>query len=470
MKLVAVSVVKNEADIIEAFVRHTTARLDRHLIFDHQSTDGTREILAELVREGLPVELFAGQAATNLQQQRSNFLTRVAFSEYDADWVFPLDADEILVAADRPAIERALAGGSADQPLALGLHNFLPTQRDDQTIQNPVVRLQYRQRHADGTCKVVVPRALGIRPEVSAGKGSHTLFEGERAIEARRTDAVWLAHFALRDPVQQMLRVATAELQRLSRGRIHAGLDTHYRLGFQLLAENPEEFLALVEQPSESLVLDPVPYASEPLRYSRPVSALSRGVRAFLPFLEMLARNHGRLVDGVLDPGAAVDGETIQRLDVAKIAPIERQSREAFSGFNPIAGWEIEEGPVPSAFLPKFHWATAPETVLELPADGDCTAWLTAELLTYVDGQVTTVVLNGADVHRHAFAHVNQKDMLSLPLKLHAGANHLVFRHDGWLRSAHDPRKLAVIFLGLRVTPEVNRGATFRPETNERRA
>jgi hypothetical protein len=42
MRLVAVSVVKNEADIIEAFVRHTRAWVDHHLIFDHDSTDGTR--------------------------------------------------------------------------------------------------------------------------------------------------------------------------------------------------------------------------------------------------------------------------------------------------------------------------------------------------------------------------------------------------------------------------------------------
>ena len=43
MRLVAVSIVKNEADIIEAFVRHTLAWVDHHLVFDHDSTDGTRE-------------------------------------------------------------------------------------------------------------------------------------------------------------------------------------------------------------------------------------------------------------------------------------------------------------------------------------------------------------------------------------------------------------------------------------------
>lgn len=452
MKLVAVSVVKNEADIIEAFVRHTAAWMDQHLIFDHQSTDGTREILGELAREGLPIQLFSGQAAGNLQQARSNFLTRAAFAEHAADWVFPLDADEILVAASRMKLEQALENGSPDQPLILGLHNFLPSQSDDKSIPNPVLRLRHRQRHADGTSKVVVPRALGLRSEVNAGKGSHTLFAGTRALEARRTGDAWLAHFALRDPVQQMLRVTTAELQRLSRGHVHAGLDTHYRLGFQLLRENPEEFFAIVERPADSLVLDPVPYHGGTLRYSRAVSDLARGTRAFLPFLETLARNHGRLVDGIAEPAADLDRETIQVLDPAKIPPVDNRASPAFSGFTPVAGWEQEEGPVPSAFLPRFHWTTAPETALDIPAASDRTAWLNTELLTYAEAQVTTIVLNGAEVLRHVFTQINQKDTIVLPLKLRAGVNRLAFRHRSWLRSAHDARKLAVIFLSLRVS------------------
>ena len=78
MRLVAVSIVKNEADIIEAFVRHTHAWVDHHLVFDHDSTDGTREILQALRAEGLPLELFTDDAIGKLQQYRSNHLSRLA--------------------------------------------------------------------------------------------------------------------------------------------------------------------------------------------------------------------------------------------------------------------------------------------------------------------------------------------------------------------------------------------------------
>ena len=71
-----------------------------------------------------------------------------------------------------------------------------------------------------------------------------------------------------------LLRVVTAELQKLSRGKAHEGLDTHYRLGFQLLAEDADLFFSTVLQPAERLQLDPVTYRGEALRYSPTVSAL----------------------------------------------------------------------------------------------------------------------------------------------------------------------------------------------------
>ena len=121
MRLIAVSIVKNEADIIEAFVRHTLAWVDHHLVFDHASTDGTRQILGVLQAEGLPLTLFTDDALGNLQQTRSNHLTRLAAEQYAADWILPLDADEILSGPGRAALEQGLRFFETASPASLPL-------------------------------------------------------------------------------------------------------------------------------------------------------------------------------------------------------------------------------------------------------------------------------------------------------------------------------------------------------------
>jgi Glycosyl transferase family 2 len=454
MRLVAVSIVKNEADIIEPFVRHTGALVDHHLVFDHASTDGTRQILAELAREGLPLSLFTDDHLGNLQQQRSNGLTRLAWADQQADWVLPLDADEILVTPDRAALERELAGCPAGRPLRLPLINYYPTSADDAAEVNPVRRLRSRACTPLRTPKVFVPRDLAGDPAVSAGKGSHALYRsGQPLPDHPASDETWLAHFSLRSPAQQVLRVVTAELQKLSRGRAHAGLDVHYRLGFQLLAEDPDRFFATMYQAPGDLQVLPVRYCGGPLRHAGKPAEPVRLARALLPFLERLATSHGELSDRINpEPEVAGPAAQIRPLDVATI-PGLAPSSPPFQSLTPLAGWEAEEGPFPEAFLPRFHWGTAPESRFLLPPGPQRNATLEIEALSYAEGQIMTVLLNEILLGQMPFPRVNQKESVRLPLALNAGENQLVLRYRTSLETPADPRRLAVIFLTLRVIP-----------------
>ena len=454
MKLVAISTVKNEADIIEAFVRHTHACVDFHLVFDHDSTDGTREILAALVREGLPLALFTDYALAKLQHARSNYLMRAAFDHHGADWVLPLDADEILVAPSREAFRQALTASPRDQPVSLPLRNYIPTPADDPREPNPVVRLRHRRPAESTTVKVFIPRSLSVEARLTLGTGSHALYRDTAPLPSHPLVSAWLAHFPLRSPQQQARRVLTAELQKLARGHAAEGLDVHYRLGFQLLAEDPERFFSTVLEPAAGLTPDPAPYLGGPLRHSLALSDLARTARALVPFLEKLALSHGRLTDQ-LPAAASTAAETasmvIRPLDADKIAALPQARGEAFSGFTPVSGWEGREGPVAEAFLPPFHWALGPETRLMVPATTAKSVRFEAEALSYAEQQVTTVLLNGAEVFRFVFPRIYQKEKLTVTLPLQAGENQLVIRHATWLVTA-DPRKLALIFLSLRVT------------------
>lgn len=456
MRLVAVSIVKNEADIIEAFVRHTHAWVDHHLVFDHDSTDGTRDILRALQAEGLALTLFRDDAPGHLQQARSNHLTRLAAEMHGADWILPLDADEILCGPGRTDLENALRQSGETTAASLPLLDYCPTPDDDGAERNPVLRLRHSRASVSRTRKIFLPRTLALDPDLVAGKGSHALYRGSEALPSRPLpDGFHLAHLALRSPQQQVLRVVRAELQRLSRGQAAAGLDVHYRLGYQLLSDDPDLFFATVCPPATRLQLRPIDYRGGPLQHAA-TSDWSRVSRALLPYLEQLASSHGRLADLT---GIDVAPPTPAGLDIRELAPEaparrqESSPGEAFGGFTAVSGWGHREGPVPEAFLPPFHWGYAPTTVLTVDSPAATTAILVADLLTYSENQTVDVELNGTPLRQLAFARVNQRERLLVPLTLRAGRNELHLRYSQSLVTDHDPRKLAAIFLGLRIIP-----------------
>lgn len=454
MRLVAVSIVKNEADIIEAFVRHTVAWVDHHLVFDHDSTDGTREILVALQREGLPITLFRDDAPGHLQQSRSNHLTRMAAERHGADWILPLDADEILIGPDRTALEHAFAPTGQKCAASLPLLDYCPSPADDRGILNPILRLRHCRSQPSSTRKIFIPRPLALASDIIAGKGSHALYHGETVLPDTSLPASFhLAHLALRSPEHQVLRIVRAELQRLCRGRLAAGVDVHYRLAYQLLTANPERFLANLATPAANLRELPIDYRGGALRYTSNQD-WKRVARALLPLLEQLALSHGRLADATGFDLAATDN-TIAVIEEIKPIELPSSTNGDFFGFIAREGLGAHEGPVPEACLPHFHWGYAPLTRIVTHASQAQAGRLDAEIFTYSEEQVVTIELNGAPLFTHTFVSSYQLEKLSLLLPLHAGENEIVFRYARWLETSYDPRKLAVIFLRLGITTAI---------------
>ena len=176
----------------------------------------------------------------------------------------------------------------------------------------------------------------------------------------------------------------------------------------------------------------------------------ARSARALVPFLERLAKSHGNLVDRTHTPTEDFV-ETIAPLSPTHDSGMLTTGTASFTGFTALSGWQPQEGPIPEAFLPHFHWATAPETTLVIHADKPQSARLEARALSYAEHQRVTVILNGREIANLHFPRVNQMENLAVALPLNAGSNQAVLRYATWIESAADPRKLAVIFLSLRI-------------------
>jgi hypothetical protein len=178
MRVYCSAVVRNEADLIEAFVRHNLTVVDGIVVADHLSQDGTFEILQALVAEGLP--LFVARETSPIFNDFAlcNRLVRHIFATSDADWVFPLDADEFLKTPARDTLEAMLAAGAAAPVVTIEWHTYVPTvfASDVVTTLRAARRLK-SERY--GLAKIAVSRQFAQATDLAIGNDHHYLLRGD---------------------------------------------------------------------------------------------------------------------------------------------------------------------------------------------------------------------------------------------------------------------------------------------------
>lgn len=281
--------VKNEADIIETFVRYHCEIVDAMIVVDHGSVDETPGILENLRREGLPLHLGREDAVSKDQGRVLTRAAKQAVSIHRADQVVPLDADEFLISPGTREVRAALetleppAGGYVCAPWV----TYVPTAQDNPAELNVLKRVLHR-RESEPTrfSKALIPGDLMRRHTAVLEYGSHRLRKHGRVWKRRHpyieTPELGLAHFPVRSPEQLFTKVVVGWLSHLARRDRRAGDDTHLHLLYQRFSRgwipSPDELSAVAMgyaangKASEiALVRDPVlPVRSWfDLRYTR---------------------------------------------------------------------------------------------------------------------------------------------------------------------------------------------------------
>lgn len=290
LRLVGITCAGNEADVVEAFVRHNLAFLDHLLILEHNTLDGTRDILARLVAEGLPLTVTHSSDPKFRQILFTNGLLRSALDEQHADWAFAIDCDEFLRAGSRRELEIALAA-CGEAHMRLPWVNYVPSPGDDPNEPHPLRRIRhcydYPSPGVDDNpwvWKIAVnARFLGDyhvdRYEICRGNHFLSLPGEQRPISAPMVEqrTIRLAHFPMRSADQMALKSALGILSRLGTdarsgyyGRTWKEL-TSGTIGIDALAAATRNFLDTGRYTAESLrdtpvKLDPIPVEVD-LRY-----------------------------------------------------------------------------------------------------------------------------------------------------------------------------------------------------------
>ena len=125
----AVSMVRNEVDIVGEVVAHLLRQgVDHVLIADHDSTDGTRELLESLAAREPRVHVVHDREPTFFQSEKITYLARRAWRA-GADWVIPFDGDEYWFAGGQLVADH-LRGQRADVVFA-DFHHMVKTSAED---------------------------------------------------------------------------------------------------------------------------------------------------------------------------------------------------------------------------------------------------------------------------------------------------------------------------------------------------
>ena len=231
--------VRNGADIIEACLRHNVTFLDGVAVVDHGSTDGTSDILAALLREGLPI--FIGNDDTPAFQQSAVItrLVRHVFATSDASWVFPLDCDEFLKAPSRASLEETLRSVPPNRHLQIDWLTYVPQfdVGDDTLKLLRSARRLAKERH--GVSKMVVSRHF-LNADEQIPKGNHVILRTAGPVPLAPAakcapEHVALAHVPIRSASQFTAKMANGWLANLAGGDIHDGKSSHQREAFEYL-------------------------------------------------------------------------------------------------------------------------------------------------------------------------------------------------------------------------------------------
>ena len=286
MRIVGVAMVRNEADLIEAFVRHHVARLDALSVVDHRSEDGTRAILEALRAEGLPLALATDDDPRQRQPETIGVLARAAFAS-GADVVIPLDADEFLKLPDRGALERWLRALPSGLCAALDWQTYVCDAPMERAHPLAVARRR-RAREAHGLHKVVLTRAFADAPAALVGPGNHAvLLKGADQDLARDpvrlarvpSTIAALAHVPVRSAQQLAVKIALGWRAHAAAARADPTLAFHWKELYDELARGLPAPARLEQiacnygipmarwDAAVALVDDPLP-ADTPVRYA----------------------------------------------------------------------------------------------------------------------------------------------------------------------------------------------------------
>ncbi|URT73180.1 glycosyltransferase family 2 protein [Cytobacillus firmus] len=220
-KIFSISMVKNEADIIESFVRYHQHIFDGMVFLDNMSSDRTPEILEKLREEGLPIYISYDVDHEYAQRKKTTELMRRTFQQFHPDIILPLDADEFLVATNNTDHPRDILNKINLQQLHhIMWRTYVLNEGENKNELFIPKRITYaRKDNHENRHKVVVPYLFANNFRGTLTTGNHNFLIGRKKekVKVNMIEELKLAHFPIRSLEQFKSKMLIAWINRLAR-------------------------------------------------------------------------------------------------------------------------------------------------------------------------------------------------------------------------------------------------------------
>ncbi len=239
--IVAVSMIKNSADVIETMIRGNALVADQFVIIDNSSTDNTAKILDGLMNEGFRIDVLNDTSVSPYQKDRVQNAIRYALDKYHPDFILPVDDDEIIC-SDSEAVEYDEVRGfieNLDQNCLyyMNWRNYIPTDEDDPGQICVALREKFcLDDEPEMTKKVLIPARIASSENFRIGWGGH-FAECDDIRDHVLLKDIRLAHYPIRSSVQIASKAIVGWINYLAMPNRNKDLSVHWQVMYRAIKE-----------------------------------------------------------------------------------------------------------------------------------------------------------------------------------------------------------------------------------------
>jgi SAM-dependent methyltransferase len=339
---ICISMVKNEQDIIEPFLRHNHKFFDAMIILDHGSTDDTRRIAVDCSRELGGIFVSDLNGFSYAQAEMMTAAMHFSQSAFFADFVCFLDADEFIGAPDRKSFEKALAKTPVGAAVQLPWQTFLPDP-DLMTADciDPIAYMTLRRsQEKPQYLKSFFRFGGGADSAIVTGQGNHA-FQSQRADKITHviSKKIPLRHLPLRSAQQLLTKAVVGWLANVARFP-----DPAQRRGLGLQWKRIFDLAGRDDQPisNELLFAEAMAYAQNDSRDqpSKNAQRAENGITTERRYSTGAAADHYKTVALSLIKGHQDRPNPFDRLLSARVNPNEPNAPNITNAFDDAWHWQ----------------------------------------------------------------------------------------------------------------------------------